>query len=468
VSAISARPVARASVAVGCAAGSLAAWAAPASAHGIGGRGDLPLPLWQVAWAAIFAVAISFVALGLLWTTPKLARSAPGTAVPAGIDGAVRAAGVVARVLAFGLFVVVVAAAWFGSANSAINVAPVTIYVVFWVGGQLVSALVGDVWAALSPFDTIAAIGQRLRRTGARRSPSGEGEESWAWSHWPATAGIFGFLWLELAYHSSASPRVLAGAVTAYTAALTAGAVRWGRSWLRVGDGFAALFGLLAAMAPLFRDETGRLCVRWPFAGLASVEPRRGTAALVLVTLGGTSFDGLTRTELWQDLTGGSTGWALTAYSTVGLVWMIGLVAVLYHGATQLSARVTGEEPLAVAQRYVHSLVPIMLAYAIAHYFSLVVFEGQGFPALLSDPLGRGWDLVGTADWTIDYLLVSTAAIGWVQVVSVVAGHIAGVTAAHDRAVESTDVTLAVRSQYPMVTVMILYTVGALVLLLGA
>ena len=52
--------------------------AAPAAAHGIGGRTDLPLPAWQLAWAAGFAVASSFVALGAFWATPRLAAAAEG------------------------------------------------------------------------------------------------------------------------------------------------------------------------------------------------------------------------------------------------------------------------------------------------------------------------------------------------------------------------------------------------------
>jgi hypothetical protein len=50
-----------------------------------------------------------------------------------------------------------------------------------------------------------------------------------------------------------------------------------------------------------------------------------------------------------------------------------------------------------------------------------------------------------------------------------VVGHVAGVTAAHDRAVERhRDVKVATRSQWPLIAAMVLYTVGGLLLLLGA
>ena len=67
-----------------------------------------------------------------------------------------------------------------------------------------------------------------------------------------------------------------------------------------------------------------------------------------------------------------------------------------------------------------------------------------------------------------NFLLVSATTIAWVQAIGIVAGHIGGVLAAHDRALEVYDKELAVRSQLPLVGVMIIYTVGALVLLLGA
>jgi hypothetical protein len=97
----------------------------------------------------------------------------------------------------------------------------------------------------------------------------------------------------------------------------------------------------------------------------------------------------------------------------------------------------------------------------------LLVFEGQTALALASDPLGRGWDLFGTAEWQISYSALSTRTIAYVQVGAVVLGHVAGVVLAHDRAVSRFPVKAATRSQYPLLAVMVMYTVGALVILLG-
>ncbi|HYE77851.1 MAG TPA: hypothetical protein VEI97_07695, partial [bacterium] len=370
------------------------------------------------------------------------------------------------RVVGLFLFVVVWAAAALGENSAAANIAPSAVYVVFWVGLTVISGVVGDLWRALSPYDTLAAVAQRVRAR-TRVADDSKGRREYRFGHWPAAIGLGGFTWLELAHPDPASPRVLAVAIAAYSVAVLAGAAWWGRGWLRQGEAFAAFFGLLAAMAPVYRDEEGRLRLRPPLVGLTRLEVLPGTAALVVVALGSTSFDGLSRSAFWADVVGDRTGWAASALATLGLCWMVGLVAVLYTGATRLAARVVSREPNALVDVFVHSLVPIALAYAVAHYFSLLVFEGQGAYALASDPFGWDWDLLGSASRPINYRAVSTATIAYVQVGAIVVGHIAGVVLAHDRAVATFRPRLATRSQYPLLAAMVVYTVGGLVLLLG-
>ncbi len=457
-----------ANLGAGSAIAGAALWmgAQPAHAHGVGGRADLPLPVWMVAYAAAAVLVVSFVGLARLWPTPRLEGARDAVPIP-GLDGRFLEAGaVILRILGLCLFLLVWAAAAFGENDPAANLAPRAVYVVFWVGLIVMSGLVGDVWRALSPYDTLAAVAQRLRRR-RRAGDAPQGGHDYRLGHWPAAVGLAAFTWLELAHPNPASPRVLAVAIAVYTVAVLAGAAWWGRCWVRQGETFAAFFGLLSAMAPLCRDDEGRLCLRPPLVGLAHLEVLPGTAALVIVALGSTSFDGLSRTAFWADVIGNRTGWDASALATLGLAWMVGLVAVLYIGATRLAARVVNREPMALVDVFAHSLVPIALAYAVAHYFSLLVFEGQGAYALASDPFGWGWNLFGTASSPIDYRAVSTATIAYVQAGAIVAGHVAGVVLAHDRAVATFRPRLATRSQYPLLAAMVGYTVGGLVLLLG-
>jgi hypothetical protein len=471
------------------------AFASPAAAHGIGGRSDLPLPLWQFLYAAGAALVVSFLALRLLWPQARLTGASEGVALPRAVDVVVAILGIAVRALGVVLWALTIAAAWGGTENSRENLAPTLVYVALWVGMQATSAVLGDVWRALSPFDTLALVAGRARSAFGPTRPrhqhhhahdnSGSGGgtllpnptshrqnegtgRSLVWSHWPAVAGVLGFTWLELCYHSPDEPRVLAVVITGYSIVVLAGAARWGRAWLRTGEMFAVLFGLLALLAPFFRDDGGRLRFRAPFSGLATMRARPGTVAFVCVLLGSTGFDGVEGTQWWQDILGTKRGWERTFVDTIGLVWVIAIVFVVYLAAAWGAAYLGGTDRAGAPRRFVPSLVPIALAYAIAHYFSLFVIEMQAFHELLSDPFGRGWDLFGVGPADVDLAVVSIGTIAWVQVASIVIGHVAGVVVAHDIAVEDMPVRRAVRSQYAMLAVMIAYTVGGLALLLGA
>jgi hypothetical protein len=120
-----------------------------------------------------------------------------------------------------------------------------------------------------------------------------------------------------------------------------------------------------------------------------------------------------------------------------------------------------------LGRAFAHTLIPIGVAYLVAHYFSLVVFAEQAqFTYLLSDPLGNGSDLFGTASSGIDYGLLSANTIWYVQVAALVIGHVTGLTLAHDRALNVYgDVERASKSQRWMLLVMVAFTCLGLFLL---
>ncbi|MEQ8839620.1 MAG: hypothetical protein RIB98_01455 [Acidimicrobiales bacterium] len=443
-------------------------------AHGIGGRTDLPLPAWQLAWAAGFSVAISFVALGAFWERPHLAAAARGRALWTAVGPPARVLEVVLKVCGLGLFGVVLYAAWRGNTNFAVNIAGDAFLIWFWVGLQFVSAVFGDVWRAFNPYFTIAdsAAWVRAKVTGTPISDIEHG----AATLWPATIAIFAYLWFELAYNSlwfeseirsAAHPRSIAAFLTVYSLVMVVGSSVRGRGWVRTADGFSVLFAKLGAMAVFHLDDERRIRVRPPLAGLATVAPVVGLVPFVLVVLGSTSFDGFTRSSVWFDIAGDRAGWSLTVVSTIGLLAIILLVSMIYIFAMNLMASVTGDDANELAAVFGPTLVPIAAAYAVAHYFSLLVLDGQRMFIQISDPLGRGWDLFGTKDYEINWLLVSPSTIAWVQTLAIAIGHVLAVAAAHDRAISRYPHDVAVRSQYPMLGVMVVYTVVGLFLLLG-
>ena len=440
--------------------GLLLGTAGPAVAHGLGSRTDLPLPVWMFAYGAAAALLISFAGLAVFWRTARLEGRVDGRVV---LEAGLLARGLVvfARAIGLALFVLLMAAALFGDPDTVENITPVFVYVVFWVGMTLICALVGDLWRVVSPFDTLAALLDRLAGPDRQLAP-------YRFGRWPAVAALTGFVWLELVYPYRAEPRTLGVAIGAYTVAVLLASLRWGRDWLRQGEAFSVFFGLLSHMAPLYADDEGRVRLRPPLTGLVGLKPDGATQAVVVIALGSTSFDGLSRTRFWIDLTRNLDSTQTALLGTVGLIWAASVVTLAFVGAMRVTGRLQRRRHPELSTAFVHSLVPIALAYAVAHYFSLLVFEGQSALALASDPMGRGWDLFGTAGNPVDFTAVSASTIAYVQAAGIVAGHVAGVVMAHDRALALFPHRQATRSQYPLLAAMVLFTVGGLALLLGA
>jgi hypothetical protein len=437
--------------------------AAPASAHGVGGRVDLPVPVWLFVWGAGAVVIVSFVALGVLWKQARLEDPGEGRPLPGPLQALFRnrVAEALVRTTSLAVFVGVAVAAAAGEDSAAANVAPVFIYVWFWVGLAFLHAVLGNLWATLSPWDTLArllGIGDRPRRP-----------YPLAWGRWPATLLLLAFVWLELVYPAGASPRALAVAIAGYTVVTLGGMSLFGReAWNRNGEAFAVYFDLLSRISPLARDREGRVILRPVLGGLPGLSPTPGLVGLVMVLIGSTTFDGLSASNLWLTWVGGLSPGEEVIAGTTGLLGAIAAVTLAYTVSMAAGGAIlqTPWHPLAV--RFAHSLVPIALAYATAHYFSLLVLEGQLGIRLLSDPLGLGWNLLGTASFIPNLALVSATTIWYVQVAAIVGGHVAGVVTAHDRSVALFPGQLAVRSQYALLAVMVLFTVGGLILLSGA
>jgi hypothetical protein len=156
---------------------------------------------------------------------------------------------------------------------------------------------------------------------------------------------------------------------------------------------------------------------------------------------------------------GGQTILLLSATLVVGLAyWLAALAAARMVGGGWTARK--------VAWRFAHTLIPIALAYAVAHYLTLIIFEGQQLIAAVSDPFGLGWDLFGTAERSVDFFITTTEPIWYLQVGVIVTGHVLGVVLAHDRALADFGPD-AVRSQYAMLLLMVALTTLGLMILAG-
>jgi hypothetical protein len=443
-------------------------------AHGIGGVRDLPVPESFFFTTAAIVLVVSFVLLGALWKRPLLEAHADGRRLPRLVSALFLSTPlrVVLQLLSVGVFVVTLSTALLGTTTELLNFAPTFVYVIFWLGVPLLSVLFGNVWRALSPWRAIADAAVWVLELGGREARPVL-EWSGRWGRYPAAAALFSFVALELANPRPAYPRTLAIAIALYSYWALAGMAVYGReAWSRGGEGFAVMFELFSRIGP-FAVRDGRVVVRWPFTGLGGSELVPGALVFVAVMLGSTSFDGFSRTAKWQNLisdiradlaesTQRVIDLATTGTNLVGLGLFVTAVAVTYLAAVRAAAVLSGTRRSLVPD-FVLPLVPIAAAYMVAHYFSYFLIQGAFIIPLASDPFGRGWDLFGTAGFAPNLAIVAPETVWYVQVVALVVGHVAGLAIAHDRAVALFENRrAALRSQYPMLALMVLYTVGGL------
>ena len=430
---------------------------ASASAHGLTGRADLPIPIWLFSWGAAVVMVLSFAALATLWSRPRLEddRFRP---LPDVLGRVLTSRGVeiLCGLVGVLLLVVVIVCGFAGAQVAPRNLTPTFVYVVFWLGFVPVSVVFGDVFRAFNPWRAVGrAVGALLRRLELEPLPYPE-----RLGLWPAAAGLLAFAWLELVSPYGDRPSTIAWAIVVYSLVTWIAMGLYGvEAWVRRGEAFSVYFGLFARLSVF--ELRGRVLGLRPFlSGLARAEAPAGTIAVVMVMIGTVTFDGISSGPTWLAQTTPMTTWV----TDLGFPTRFGVEIVFGAGLLAVVALLTLVYRLAAgayAGRYALSMVPIALAYCAAHYVSLLLFTGQNAVFLASDPLGRGWDLFGTADGRMSFF-VSAEVFWYLQVFFVVGGHVAAIVLAHDRALV---MKAGRRSQRAMLAVMVGFTVLALWLL---
>ncbi|MGL5825449.1 MAG: hypothetical protein ACRCYU_11650 [Nocardioides sp.] len=429
-------------------------------AHGLGGRSDLPVPLWIAVYGAVAALLVSFAALSFFWKDPKFTADA-GKPLPSGPARALAAPGweVLWRLVGLVGFALLLTTAWFGTNEVASNPAPNWFYIWLWVGLVPVSALFGPAIRAISPLRTVAAGLSGIWRGRERVLPE-------HWGMFPAAVSLFSFVWLELVFPDASLPRTVAVYLTLYAAVHITMGLIYGPEWFEKAEGFEVYSSLVGRLAPIARTQDGSWTVRNPLRGLSLTPPLPGLVAVVAVLLGSTAFDGVTRTPYWRDFTASKDGFAYLASGTAGLVASILVVWGIYWVAVRMTRAWLPDRADLMAD-FAPSLVPIAIGYTIAHYFSFALFDGQLGWTLASDPFGQGWNLFGAADGTINYGLISVGGIALIQVAAIAVGHVAGVVVAHDKAISLFAKRHHLMAQYPLLCAMVAFTMTGIALIVG-
>jgi hypothetical protein len=475
----------------------------PVAAHALGSSFPLPVPLWLYLAGAAIAVAASFVVAVIVVKPPADTPRYPTRTIP---EAWARWGGTILKVIGL--------AWWYGAILTGLLIGGITYLpaVLFWIGiwvaVPMAAALLGNPWPALSPFRTthdLLDAGIRWLFSGRRLDlglplpPIGR---------WPAVVLLFVFLILELVWPDRLNPISIAVLLSGYTVVTLLGMTLFGSvTWLRSFELFDILNGWFGRVGPMGRrTRRAELCVnctdgcnpahcvdcaecvaardgddqgvelRWWVTGLTETT-RTGwsDAAFIVMALAGVTFDGLQETSLGTSILSAlftplSTSFGPLAASYLSPVIMLagvfGVFMLVFATAADLTRRL-GERggdgtpgatdpatlaPLGqVAGAYAPTLLPIAAGYLVAHYLTLVLQGAVWLPQLVLDP--------ATLAPTLD--VIPTAAIWYLSVGAIVAGHIAAVVLAHRLALRD-QAWRPIVAGLPLVIVMIGYTVLSL------
>jgi hypothetical protein len=469
-------------------------------AHSFGRSYNLPVPFWLYAWGATAALVLSFLVAGYFLRTADTVRMPwLRDLSDSGLARGLRRLLPLLQALSVGGLLLCILAGFAGSNSPYGNFNMTFFWIVFLLGFAYLTALVGDLYAALNPWKVLANGLGRLFPGYARgwlRYPERLG-------YWPALTFYMVFIWIELFGRNT--PFSLAVLLIAYTAINLAGAGLFGaRDWFRYCEFLAVFFRLIATLAPVDYappqdGRTGHLRLRAPFSGALAPGSTHGGSGtpvdhqdaavslvlFVLFMLSSTAFDGLRETVLWKklfwldlyqavlrDYVGANPLAAFPAMRGLFLYWqsawlmltpfLYAAVYLTFIGLTRwlVATPYTLRE---LALRFALPLLPIALVYNITHYYTLIQTQGVKIVSLASDPLGRGWNLFGTADW-LQYSIIPDAGFVWhVQVGLIVLGHVVSVYLAHRVALDLYATRRqALLSQLPMLALMVLFTVAGL------
>lgn len=417
-----------------------------ALAHAFGQQYTLPLPTSFYMAGGSLALLLSFV---LLLLSPPREGEREGR-VMLGRRGTERLVAVL-RWGALLLLSISVAAGIAGPAAPTLNLAPLLLWVFFLLGFAYLSVFITGLWERIDPF---AAIISRISSSGNAALPRHAG--------FIPLALYTLLIWAELLTGGAgATPLYIALGIFGYLVFGNIMASHFGiAAWRERFDVFGAFFRIIGTFAPLVVGERG-VEARNPFSRSPAPAESAGTVLLILAALAFTAFDGFRETAPYADAL-----ISLSAYVPFALVDLIAflLFPVLFFVLYVLCLFLTrilsggGETLSHLVRAYAYSLVPIAVVYHFAHYFPLLVAEGQRIVSLASDPLGLGWDLFSTAAWRPDPGLIGADTVWYIQLTSIVLGHIIALYVSHQITRRMFAGARAVMAELPLLVVMVFYT----------
>ena len=440
-------------------------------AHGFGERYDLPLPLPLFIKTAGQIIALTFLLMIVFVKRPPSGTDYPKMFLNKTIIGRILTSIPVVfacQTLSITFFLTVVISGYLGVQDPNQNIAVVAVWVIAWVGLAYVSTLFGNIWKILNPWSILfSSFEKLLPKHKYRAYPTNLGK-------WPAAIIFLAFAWMEIAWEGGRVPLNIAITLTFYSTVTWAGMYVFSKKkWLQNGEVFSVIFNLFSHFSIIGqkKPELNRpsVCLRPPVVGLISDQPQPfSMVVFVLIFLSTVTYDGFVETALWNAITLVLTD--IFKLSTpflvgVGMIFFAIIFITTYMAFITMMALIIGQKEniFKLAGLFIFSIVPIAIAYHLSHYFSLLLTNGQLIISRISDPLGFGWDLFGSAGHQFNIGLIAAGTIWYSSITAIIIGHIASLYLAHITALNAVESSRkAIFIQIPMTILMIGYTMISL------
>lgn len=452
-----------------------------ARAHSFDERYDLPIPLEFFLVGGGTVIAVTFLMIVITAKSWPAIWHISGSQILILSERTISTILILGRLMSITLLFLVIAAGFWGPENPLMNLAPNFIWITWWLGASLFIALFGNIWPIINPwsafYDLFVWIGQRLGLDPIKTSPLFVFPNHLG-LFW-AAACLLAWSWMEVVYPIAFVPAKVASIGLIWTFLNLSGMYLFGKeAWLKKGEVFSVYFEMLGQFGIFYFQTSDRsLRIRMPGAGiLQNANYWRnipGVMVFIIAMLAIVLFDGLHGSEGWSSFISLAQYLGLSHISsspyTMGtfgllLVWLVFMG--LFYGSCWISSCYANVSAGQLSHFFAIALIPIAVAYLIAHNFSSLMIQGQSIIFLMSDPLGLGWDIFSTANFRPNIGVIDAKFTWYIAVFAIVVGHVIALVLNHLLAMrlvgssqKATWVTL------PQAVLMIMFTMLSLVII---
>ncbi|MDP2670973.1 MAG: hypothetical protein Q8P13_00710 [bacterium] len=426
----------------------------PVLAHGFGQKFSLPLPFWMYLFASGVVVVVSFVLLSFFASTKKDIKPVKTWAALPGWFISLL------RYLFLALFLLLLATGLFGNQLPGDNFSVIFFWILWTVGLFYLFSFLGNLWQYMNPWQSLFLGFKKLFPD--YQPPLKLASKV---ALWPAVLFFVAYIWIQnvLIVFNPADMALLLGA---YSLLTLSAAYLFGEEWFAKGEFFTVLYQTVSTFSP-FKYQSKKTEVYTPAIRLTNELTRNfSLVVFILFMLAGVTFDGVKETPTYfgiRDYLASNFNFHVASrlFHTIALLLLFVGFFTAYYFFNFLVSRLTKLDLKKTGLYFVTSLVPIAVGYELAHFSSLLLIQGQDIIRVVGDPFAFGWNSLGTEGFR-PILFVNAKFFWYFQIVSIIAGHIAGVYVAHKIALSYLGKRQAFISQFPMLFLMILFTIFSL------